>query len=545
MKPLWQVFRLIWQAQRASLLRGAVLSVVVLVAGVTLLGVSGWFITAAAAAGLAGLGAVFDVFRPSGSIRFLALGRTAARYGERVLTHDATLRAFATLRLRVLQAYLAAPYDRQSRLRGPQVLNRITADIDALDGLPLRLILPLIAGGVTLAASFVVLWAIAGIAIAGVVAVGFALGGAVVLIWAGRAANTPSRRVEYAAQAFRARLIDLVQARGDLAVYGQLAAQHQAVLSAEARRQDARLVQDRIERRAGLALSWLGTAIATAALLLGMALADRGALSAAVAAVGFFASLALTEVLAPLRRAVADLGRMRLAARRVVASLPAPEVRAGSSHSAGPLRFEAVSLQRAGAARASLRPLGFTLHAGETLALTGPSGVGKSTALLLAAGMLRPSAGVITLGAHPLPDWDEAALRAKVALLPQRAGLMAGSIRAALQLAAPDADDAALWAVLEAVALGEVIRAKGGLDALLGPRGAGLSGGEARRLAIARVLLRRPAILLLDEPTEGLDTATALRVLHGIRQYLPQAAILTASHRPVETDWADFTLELS
>ncbi|MFC3182397.1 amino acid ABC transporter ATP-binding/permease protein [Cypionkella sinensis] len=544
MRPLWQVFRLIWQAQRAALLRGAVLSVVVLVAGATLLGVSGWFITAAAAAGLAGMGAVFDVFRPSGAIRFLALGRTAARYGERVLTHDATLRAFATLRLRVLQAYLAAPYDRQSRLRGPQVLNRITADIDALDGLPLRLILPLIAGGITLAASFAVLWALAGLAIAATVALGFGLGGAVVLIWAGRAGSKPSRRVEYAAQAFRARLIDLVQARGDLAVYGQLAAQHQAVLSAETRRQSARLAQDRIERQAGLLLSWLATAVATAALLLGMALAEQGALSPAVAAVGFFAALALAEVLAPLRRAVADLGRMRLAARRVVQSLPAPVASAGGRYVAGALRFDTVSLQRAGAARASLRPLSFTLQAGATLALTGPSGVGKSTALLLAAGMLRPTGGGITLGDHPLPEWEEAALREAVALLPQRAGLMAGRVRAGLQLAAPDADEATLWAVLEAVALADVIRAKGGLDARLGPRGAGLSGGEARRLAIARVLLRRPAILLLDEPTEGLDTDTALRVLRGIRQYLPQAAILTASHRPVETDWADFTLEL-
>lgn len=543
MSALWQVFQLIWRDQRIPLLRGVVLGVVVLLAGVALLGLSGWFITAAAAAGIAGVGASFDVFRPSASVRFLALGRTAARYGERVLTHDATLRAFATLRVRLLQGYVHAPYDRLSRLRGPQMLNRLTADIDALDGLPLRLILPLIAGIATHLLSFAVIWALAGLGVAATLAVGFIGGGAVVLLWAGKAGYAPSRRAELAAQAFRSRLIDLVQARGDLAVYGQLATQKDAVLDADRRRQAARLAQDHIERRAGFALSCLGTGLATAALALGMALAQRGQLSPALAAMGFFAAIALSETVSPLRRAVAELGRMSLAARRVVQGLSAPALQTGQSHTATTgatlLRFEAVSHHRPGADRPSLHPLSFTLHPGETLALAGPSGAGKSTALLLAAGLLHPTSGTIWLGDHPLRDWDEAALRARLTLIPQRAALMAGSVRQALTLAAPEADDASLWIALQAVALDQVIRAKGGLDAALGPRGAGLSGGESRRLTIARALLRRPALLLLDEPTEGLDTATAREVLHGIRRYLPQAAILTASHRPVELDWAD------
>ncbi|WP_426033107.1 thiol reductant ABC exporter subunit CydC [Cypionkella sp. TWP1-2-1b2] len=539
MKALWQVFLWIWRDQRIPLLRGALLGVVVLLAGVALLGLSGWFITAAAAAGMAGVGVSFDVFRPSASVRFLALGRTAARYGERVLTHDATLRAFATLRVRLLQSYTRAPYDRLSRLRGPQMLNRLTADIDALDGLPLRLILPLIAGIATQLLTFALLWALVGVGVAATLALGFVGGGAVVLIWAGRAGFAPSRRAELAAQAFRSRVIDLVQARGDLAIYGQLAAQTAAVLAADRRRQAARLAQDRVERRAGLALSCLGTGLATVALALGMALVQRGQLSPALAALGFFAALALSETVSPLRRAVAELGRMTLAARRVVQGLSAPALQTGQNHTATTLRFEAVSHHRPDAARPSLHPLSFSLHPGETLALVGPSGAGKSTALLLAAGLLRPSSGTIWLGDHKLPDWDETALRAQLTLIPQRAALMAGSIRQALSLAAPEADDPSLWAALQAVALDQVIRAKGGLDAQLGPRGAGLSGGEARRLSIARALLRRPAILLLDEPTEGLDTATARDVLHGIRRSLPHAAILTASHRPVELDWAD------
>jgi ATP-binding cassette subfamily C protein CydC len=152
------MFRLILLDQRSAMLRGAALSVVVLARGAALLGLSGWFITAAAAAGLAGTGAVFDVFRPSAMVRFLALGRAAARYGERMLTHEATLRALESLRLRVLSAHLTAPYPRMIQARGAQALNRLTADIDALDGVPLRLVLPAMAGLAVQVMALIMLW---------------------------------------------------------------------------------------------------------------------------------------------------------------------------------------------------------------------------------------------------------------------------------------------------------------------------------------------------------------------------------------------------
>ncbi len=172
---------------------------------------------------------------------------------------------------------------------------------------------------------------------------------------------------------------------------------------------------------------------------------------------------------------------------------------------------------------------------GETVALTGPSGSGKSTLLLSVAGLHPVASGMITLGGLPVSDWDEASLRDAVALLPQRSALMSGTVADALRLAAPDSDDATLWQVLEAVQLSDVVQARDGLNTPLGARGDGLSGGEGRRLVLARVLLRRPKVLLLDEPTEGLDEATAQAVLAGVRRFLPDAAILIAAHRLVET----------
>ncbi len=542
MKALITIFRLILRDQRVSMLRGGALGLVVLLMGAALLGLSGWFITAAAAAGLAGVGAVFDVFRPSAMVRFLALGRTAARYGERVLTHDATLRALAGVRVRLVASLSLAPHARLVRLRGAQVLNRLTADVDALDGIPLRLILPLGAGLAALAISGLMIAWLADARIALTIVAGYLLGAALILWRGGKLALAPSRRAEQAAQAFRSRMIDLVAARADLAVYGQAQAQATAVMQAEARRLADRQALDRIERRAGFALSVLAFAVAATALGLGMTLARSGVISPAQAAIGFFAALALAEAFAPLRRAMADLGRMAQAAGRVVQDLQAvPPVHAGTQSPDGPavLTLEDIHLHRPGAAAPLFQGVSLDLHPGEWLALVGPSGAGKTTLLLLAAGIKSPDRGRVLLAGVALPDWDEAALRNTLTLVPQRSALLAGTIADNLRLAAPDADDAALWQALQAVALDGVIAARGGLHLRLGPLGAGLSGGEARRLTLARALLRRPRVLLLDEPTEGLDRTTADLVLSGIRGYLPQTSVLMASHRPAERNAAD------
>jgi ATP-binding cassette, subfamily C, bacterial CydC len=538
MKHIWPILRFMWRDQRSALMRGAALMAIVLAMGAALLGLSGWFITAAAAAGLAGGGATFDVFRPSAMVRFLALGRAAARYGERLLTHDATLRALENLRLRVLAAHLAAPLDRMLHIRGAQALNRLTADIDALDGLPLRLALPVLAGIGVLTLALAVLWWLAGPVLALWITGGYALGAIGVARAAVRRMLPLSRRAEMAAQAVRVRLIDMIRARADLAVYGHLEAQVQAVGMAEDRRFALRIALNRAERRVGLALSLVATLVASGALALGLSAAQGGTLAPAFGAMAFFTALALAEVLAPLRRALSDLGRMADAARRVGRDLDAAPLTTGEGrHGTGDMVVQDLCLTRPGGG-ALVKDISLVLHSGQTVALMGPSGVGKSTLLLALAGLHPVTAGQVLLGGVALGTWSEGELRRVLTLLPQRSALMAGTVAEALSLSGP-ASEADLWAALRAVQLDEVIAAKGGLSARIGPRGAGLSGGEGRRLALARALLRKPQILLLDEPTEGLDDLTARAVLTGVRGFLPQAAILIAAHRPAEIDFAD------
>ncbi|MEQ5869612.1 ATP-binding cassette domain-containing protein [Sagittula sp. NFXS13] len=534
MNALWQIVTLILRGQSKALLRGFALSVTVLAMGAALLGLSGWFITAASVAGLAGTGALFNVFVPSSMVRFLAMGRTAARYGERVLTHDATLRALSDLRVSLLRGLLAQPWRALERLRANAVLNRVTAEVDALDGVLLRLVLPGAAGVlVVTGAGGVLAWLVhpwVGLWVAGM----WLLCPTLIFVLGQRLARKPARRQEAALQAARSRMVDMVAAREDLAVYGQLSTAQRRVDDAFRREATARRALDAVERRMGFGLDMIGTLVVGGALAIGATLAEAGTLSASQVALGALAALALGEAVAPVRRALAEVGRMTQAARRVAPSLTTVRAVPSAVAPEGVLMLDAVTSGR-------FAPVTVRVAPGETVALTGPSGRGKSTLLYMAAGVLVPAEGRVSLGSQA-PD-AEVIWRQSVVMVPQRHALIAGTVRDNLAMAGPSPDEA-MQAALDSVALYDVIAAKGGLDARLGFRGAGLSGGEARRLVLARALLAQPRVLLLDEPTEGLDRETARHVMAGLRAALPDAAFLIAAHRAEDIAQADCVIGL-
>lgn len=542
MNALLRIVLMMLRDEQRAIILGFVLAVAVLVMGIGLLGLSGWFITASATAGLAGLGILFNVFVPSAMVRFLALGRTVARYGERVLTHDATLRALSGLRVRLLQGMLARPYRSLERLRANAVLNRITADTDALDGALLRLIVPALAGWIAILLATVAIWVLVAPSVAIVIALGYLVLPTAIFALGQRLARTPARRAEAALQAGRSRLIDLIAGRDDLTVYGQLRPSADHTRAAFHREAEARAHLDRVERGIGAALDMVGAGVTVMVLWLGIRLVQSETIEPAGAAIAVFAALALAEAVAPVRRALSEIGRMTRAARRVLPDLgEAPDDAPGDAPT-GTLIFDRVTLAPAG--RPLFAPVSLTLGPGDTVVLRGPSGSGKSTVLLLAAGALRSSSGRITYGGTLPCDMPADRLTQSVIFVPQRHALIAGTVAENLRLAAPQADDATLWHALEATCLAATLRGRDGLDTRLGFRGAGLSGGEARRLVLARAILCRPRLLLLDEPTEGLDGTTARVVMAGIRAACPDAAMLIAAHRPAETEAADRCVDL-
>lgn len=521
MKALLPIIRLLLTAEPKSMIRGAALSVIVLLMGAALLGLSGWFITATGIAGLAGVGIAFDVFRPSAGVRFLALGRTAARYGERLLTHDATLRALAALRVTLLRRQVGLDARALARLRGEAELTRIISDVDALDGVILRFVLPGLAALLTHLVVFLALAWLAGWAVAAAVLLGY-VPVAVLVFWRlARQSIVPSDQVETQSQALRRGMIDMIRDRQALILRARIADREADLLAIDASTRKMMRALDLSDRNAIAALSVLTAAVTGLALLVGAAFVGQGALDPATGAIGVFVALALAEALPPFARGVADFGRMAGAAKRIGKApgpIPATAVRPDSKPDEPVLSVDTPDLT-------------LQLEAGKAAVLTGPSGGGKTSLLMQIAGMAA-SEGVFILGTG-VAEWPDAELRNIVTMVPQRSALIAGTIRENLSLSG-ETEDEEMWRALAAVALDDVVRARDGLETQLGEGGTGLSGGQARRLTLARALLRKPKLLLLDEPIEGLDDATASRVLTGIRGMLPEAAILATLHRSAD-----------
>lgn len=531
MRHLLNIAILLVNADRWAMARGALLAITVLVMGAALLGLSGWFITATGLAGLAGIGIAFDVFRPSAGVRFLALGRAAARYGERLLTHDATLRALAALRVVLLRGFARSDARELASIRGEGALTRIVSDVDALDGVVLRLILPLGAAILTHALVFAALGLIVGWSVALVIAGLYLTLGLAILLRLGRGTVAPASAAETQSQLLRRGVIDMIRDREALIVAGTLSQREERLRQVDLAAREAARQLDRAERMSGLWMSLLVAGVAMSAFLMGAALLDEGKIGPAKAVIGLFVALALAEVLLPLRRGVSELGRMTGAAERISRLLPKDDQKVDRP---GPPDAPLLSLRLPDGEQ--------ELRAGETVALTGPSGVGKSMLLMQVAGLL-PSSRVLLKGLRPDTYADDT-LRKVVSMLPQRSSLIAGTVRDNLSLSG-DFTDAEMWNALRIVVLADTLSARDGLDTKLGEGGSGLSGGQSRRLALARNILKKCDILLLDEPTEGLDAEAADAVMQGVRDALPETLIIAAMHTGADHPIFKKTIRLS
>lgn len=535
LRPLAAIVRLFWAERGPRLLAGALLAGVTVLAGFALLSLSGWFLAATAIAGLsAGTALAFDVFTPAAAIRFLALARTGGRYGERLVTHDATLGVLAGLRERLFRGWATPEAARALGLRPARLLFRLTEDIDAIGQLYLRVLVP--------AGAAVLLALVAGVGL-GLVAgsgPGIALCAGLMVVGLGlplagaRAAYRHSRRRAYATESLRARAIDLVAGQTELVMAGRLPAQCEAVARADRTLAEADLALNRIETRVGAGFGIAASVLVAGALLLAGALAGQGTIDGPVAAALVLGALAVLEPFAGLRRGALELGRILLAAGRLGPRLT------DRRPMRGPLRAEAgiavrvsrVDLRQRAAHRTLLDDVSLTILPGERVALVGASGAGKSSLLGLIAGERSPTDGTVE--------------SLCATLLTQRTELFQDTVRDNLRLAAPAASDDALWEALTAAGLAaDIAGLPAGLDTRLGEGGLGLSGGQGRRLALARLLLRDTPVWLLDEPTEGLDGETARAVLARLTACAEGRTLVVATHIRREAELCDRLLVMA
>lgn len=502
--------------RQGTVLRGAsIAALVVAVTAVLLMAASGWFLAGAWLAGTSGGALAFNYMLPSALIRALAMLRTGGRYVERVASHAGMLRALAGLRPRVFAGLARGPIARALSLSTGEASARVMQDVGALEVVFIARSDVIRALAAPVAAALVV----------GLVGWGPALAlvavCAVAVLVSHRLAiaicRVPARDVQRATGRIKDTYAALAETSAELAAYRLEAFAVEQVMARSRVLDAARL---RLERARSVQLVlWSVAATCAAALVL---FAARGA-PAPMAAAATLASLVAVETLS----AVAGLFIQR---ERV------DEARARLADVMDDGTTDEVVCPVVPAHGLALRLAGTTLGLapGDRLAVSGPSGCGKTTLLEQILGLRSVPRGRIWIAGIDRVDLPARSTRSLFAYAPQEAPLLSGTVRDNLRLADPDADDAAMFDALRIACLDEQVgHLPSGLDTWVGASGEHLSGGEGKRLALARAWLRPAPWLVLDEPTEGLDRATEARLLRHLDAALSAQGrgLIVVSHR--------------
>ncbi|MBR7833308.1 thiol reductant ABC exporter subunit CydC [Actinospica durhamensis] len=484
-------------------------------------------------------------------VRLFGITRPLLRYLERLVCHDAALRMLGELRATVYEHVIPLAPARLHAYRRGELLAGLVADVDAVQDLWLRVAEPVaVAALVSVFCTSLAAWLLP--AGAAVLAVGLACAGVIAPLAAAACSRRAQERLAPARAALTTATLDLLRGAPDLIAAG----------AARAELDRVEALDDELDKIAARCASAAGIGSALAAMGAGIAVwgcarvadsAQRvGHLAGPTLAVVVLLPLAAFEALAPLPGAAVLLAHVRSAAARLFALLdeqpavaqaaitqPLPQgpytlalrdVRARWS-AAGPLVLDGVDL---------------VLEPGRRVAVTGASGCGKSTLGALLLRFLDPCAGSVTLGGVDLRMLCQDDVRRVIGHVADDAHVFDSDLRENLRLARPDADDARLVEALRRVGLGPWFEAlPEGLATRLGQRGGALSGGERRRLALARVLLADQPIVVLDEPTEGLDPASAQAVVAELLDAASGRTVVMLTHRPEGLDLVDEILTLT
>ena len=470
------------------------------------------------------------------TIRALAISRALLRYGERIVSHDLALRVLADLRVRFFERLAPLVPEGLRGLRGGDVLSRFVADVDSLQDLYLRALGPPLIAAIVIAV--VGLFLLVVLPLGAVVLVAALLLAAIVVpALAGAATGASNRRQAPARAALATELIDVVQGAPELAVYGR-----EEDFAARVAASDAQLmrIQRRDARVAGMA-SGLGVLIAGAALLgvtaLGVQATSSGALDGILLAAVVFIAIGSFEAVMPLPDAAQRLGACASAAERLEDVTEAPVVvRDPADPVAIPVRGDLiareVSVRFADRDVPALDGASLRLQAGGRVAIVGPSGAGKTTLARLLVRFRDPDAGQIAIGDVDVRSATQSDLRQTVRLASQDAHLFTTTIRQNVLLANPQAGDEEILLALGRAGLADWVAAlPEGLDTAVGEDGAEVSGGQRRRIALARAFVADARFLVLDEPTAHLDPAGARELLRALGEDRADArGVLVISH---------------
>jgi len=529
---------------RARLVLAGVLGALAAGCSVGLLATSAWLISWSAQRP-----PVLFLMAPAAVVQAFGLGRAGLRYAERLAGHDAALGLLAAHRVRVYAALATLAPAGLADYRSGDLITRLVTDIDSFTDRWLRVRLPFAAATIAGAGA---------VALVGVLSPAAGLVLAATLVVAALAAPAIaialSRRQERELVPLRGELaaatLELIDGAAELAAFGA-ADRALADVRVTERRMGEATVRSGYARGAGAAVSALAAGAAVCgALYFAVPAVRAGSLAGVLLAVVVLTPIAVHEVFAGLGPAAQEVPRLRAAAAQVDAVLarPAPvaEPDRPAALPAPPYDLAARGLTAGWTAdRDVLRDVSFDVPAGSRVAIVGPSGSGKTTLAMVLLRFLDYRAGTLTLGGTELRELSGDAARSVIGLCEQDAHVFDSTLEANLRLAKPSATpDELRSALARARLLAWVDSLPRGLATPVGEHGAKLSGGQRQRLALARVLLAGFPIVVLDEPAEHLDEATAAELTRDLLAAVAGRTVLLITHRPVTPGSVDQILRL-
>ncbi|WP_210442671.1 heme ABC transporter ATP-binding protein/permease CydC [Vibrio crassostreae] len=520
---------------------GMLLAFATLSASIGLLTLSGWFISASAVAGLTIARETFNYMLPGGGVRGLAMSRTAGRWGERVVSHNATFKLLTDLRIFFFKKLAPLIPGRISNLRDADLLNRLVADVDAMDHVYLRLVSPVTVGvlGIFFLTLFL-MWFDSSL--------GLILGSILLimlLVWPVLFYKLGKRNGGELTQNkadLRVTTLDWIEGYSELTLFGAEERYRNAILETQHKLMANQFVNANLTGMASAALMLFNGL--TLVLMLWLAADGVGGNAPdPFIALMAFATMASFELLMPIAGAFQHLGQTLSSARRLnEVILSEPEVQFADEkldiNKPLDITFSNVTFNYPDSERSVLNAVDLTIPATNKVAIVGQTGSGKSTLIQLLTRYWDPKKGYISIAGIELTQWNESQLRESISVVSQRVDILNGTLRDNLLIAKPEANDDHLANILKDVGLEKLLE-NNALDSWLGDGGRQLSGGEKRRIGIARAILHDAPILLLDEPTEGLDKQTEQSIMALFEKHFEGKTVIFITHRLIGLESMD------